>query len=89
MLQLSVGKLGEVARELRDAPAAALAQDAISFGRRANPDHARIARVPLAFDEAVALHADNQASHGGCAYLLGASQLAYCLGAAENHDREC
>ncbi len=89
MLHLGVGKLGQVARELGDTTAAALAQDTIAFGRRADPDHSRVAAVALALDEAVALHSDNHASHGGRAHLLGAGQLAYSLGAAEHHNREC
>ncbi len=89
MLYLCVGQLGQVARELRDATAAALAQDAISFGRGADPDHSRITSIALALDETVALHADNQSSHGGRAYLLGAGQLTQCLGASEHHNREC
>lgn len=89
MLDLFVGQLGQIARKLGDTTAAPLAQDAIAFGRRTDPDHASIARVALAFYEAITLHAHDQACHCGCAHLLGAGELTDRLGAAEYNDREC
>ena len=88
VLHLGYRKLRQVARELGDATAASLAQDAVSFWRRANPDHSRIGRIPLAFDEPVTLHADNQTSHSRSADLLGAGQLTDRLGATEYDNRE-
>ena len=88
MLHFGWRQLGQIARKEGDAAPAPLSQDAVSFGRRANPDHSCIGRIPLAFDEPVALHADNQASHCRRAYLLGAGQLTDRLGATENDNRE-
>ena len=81
-------QLRQIARELGDATAASLSQDPVSFRRRANPDHPRIGRIPLAFDEPVTLHADNQTSHSRRADLLGAGQLTDRLGATEYDNRE-